>query len=71
MKACPFLAKLENLEVLNLYGTQIGDNGLERLELLQKLNRIYLWNTQVTPEKVENLKSKYPDLEINIGEEAS
>ena len=60
-----------NLEALNLYATQIGDNGLEGLELLQKLNRIYIWSTQVTPKKVENLKAKRPDLEINLGEVAS
>jgi hypothetical protein len=65
------LAKLQNLEALNLYGTQIGDNGLEGLVLLHKLSRIYLWNTQVTKAKVENLKTKRPDLEIDLGEETS
>jgi Leucine-rich repeat (LRR) protein len=64
-------SKLQNLEALNLYGTQIGDNGLEGLELLQKLRRIYLWNTLVTQEKVDNLKAKRPDLEINLGEVTS
>src|SRR3989442_7685220 len=34
---------------MNLYGTEVTDAGLAKLEELPKLKQLYLWQTKVTP----------------------
>ena len=42
------LSELPELEVINLYGTQVSDEGLSKLSNHPRLHRIYVWNTKVT-----------------------
>lgn len=62
-----FLAKLLHLEYLNLYETEIGDEGLESLASLASLRSLFLWRTRATSEAVDRLRTRNPDLEVNMG----
>ena len=66
-----YLKELPYLEYLNLYGTQVSDEGLESLTRLKNLRKIYLWQTNVTTEAAAQLTEAMPDLEVNIGLEAT
>ena len=61
------VARLGNLEWLNLYGTQVTDAGLLKLKGLVGLKTIYLWNSQVTPGGAEALQKELPGLTANLG----
>lgn len=61
------LSKLSHLESLNVYGTQITDAALDVIGKLPSLKRVYLWQTKVTEPGVEQLRSKRPNLMIDIG----
>ena len=61
------LSGLNNLEYLNLYGTNITNEGIKNLENLTNLKSLYLWQTQVEKSAVESLKTKLPELTIDMG----
>ena len=61
------LVDLRELEVLNLFGTQVGDGCLQTLEKLGSLRAVYLWDTQVTQEGLDRLRSARPALEVVDG----
>lgn len=50
--------ELENLEVLNLIGTKITDKCFEDLSKFKNLKRVYVWNTGVSFEELNNFNSK-------------
>ena len=59
------LSKLPNLETLNLYGTRVTNAGpAKHIKGLKKLKKLYLWDSQVTVEGVEQLRQQMPDVEI-------
>ena len=63
------LAKLTNLEYLNLYGNSgITDASVETLASLPSLKRLYVWGTQLTPAGVKALATKRLNLIVNDGE---
>ena len=65
------LKDLKQLEYLNLYGTAVSDAGLTHLAGLANLKNLYLWQSKVTPEGVKKLKASLPNLDINLGWEAT
>ncbi|MDW8382981.1 MAG: hypothetical protein RMN51_12840 [Verrucomicrobiota bacterium] len=52
------MASLQELESLNLSGTEIREGDLLVLAALPQLRRLFLWQTQVTPESVRVLLEK-------------
>ena len=63
------IAELGMLESLNLYGTKVTNEGILKLAALTNLKKLYLWQTQVDAAGVDGLKSKLPELEIQLGHE--
>ena len=53
-----YLGKLSYLESLNLIGNPIDDSGLEALEGLQHLKKLYVWQTDVTETGIESLQAQ-------------
>ena len=49
------LAEADNLEVLDLGGTEVTDDGIEQLAEIDKLEELFLQGTEVTDEGVANL----------------
>jgi hypothetical protein len=47
----------------------VTDAGCEKLRTLNKLEKLYLWQTQVTEAGVKKLNESLPDLEIVLGTE--
>lgn len=60
-------AEMPYLESLNLYGTQITDEGVRQLMGATSLRRLYLWQTETSEEAVAALQEKRPDMTINTG----
>jgi hypothetical protein len=58
------------LEYLNLYGTQVSDEGIQQLKSLKNLRKLYLWQTRATEEGVARLQEAMPQLEVNMGIES-
>jgi hypothetical protein len=56
------------LEILNLYGTNVGNDGLEHLKGLSRLKKLYLWNSKATSAGGERLIEAIPKLEVNVGQ---
>ena len=61
------LAGLPNLESLNLYGTQVTNDGVAKLAGLPKLKKLYLWQTKVDQAGIDALKAKLPECEVVMG----
>lgn len=57
----PWLANLDDLESLNVYGTKVGDPLLATLSELPKVRRVYLWRTAVTPAAAEAFAAAQTD----------
>jgi hypothetical protein len=58
---------LQNLEYLNLLGTQITDAGIQNLASMKSLKKIYLWQTKITLQGAEKLQKALPNLVIDLG----
>lgn len=58
------LENLTNLETLNLTNTKVDDSIFDMLEKMPKLRSIYLWQSDVTTEALEEARSNYPDIDI-------
>ena len=65
------LAGLEKLEILNLFGTRVGDGCLVTIEHMPSLQTVYLWDTKVTKAGLDRLRSVRPDLNLVVGDESS
>lgn len=60
--------ELKHLSVLNVYGTQITDEGLAHLSGMTSLKQLYIWQTQTTAEGIEELKRSLSDVEVVSGQ---
>ena len=61
------LEGLSHLESLNLYGTAVTDASFEVIKSFPALKRLYLWQTEVTVDGVETLRSARQHLDVNVG----
>ena len=61
----------EYLEYLNLYGTQVDDEGLEVLKNLPRLQKLYLWQSAATTEGIAKLVANKPRLAVHAGVDRS
>ncbi|NDC78865.1 MAG: hypothetical protein EBZ67_13505 [Chitinophagia bacterium] len=59
------------LEVLNLYGTQVGDGIAESLAPCRRLRKVFLWRTAVTDAGLRRLRVGFPSLQADDGRQAS
>jgi len=55
---------IPTVQVVNLTGTDVRNDGLKHLKGLKNLKRIYVNNTQLGPEGLDDLKSALPDLKV-------
>jgi hypothetical protein len=63
-----FVMQLSQLEHLNLYGTNLSDEGIIQLTDLKNLSVLYLWKTKVTLNGIEQFKKLNPKVTIEIGD---
>jgi hypothetical protein len=59
-----FLKDIRDLKVLDLRGTQITDEGMEKLVTLKSLQSVMLTSSRVSPEGVEKLQQARPELTV-------
>jgi len=58
------LAKLRNLQSLNLSETQVSDGILEKLVSFPSLTNLYLWKSEVSREKAKLFKSENAEIVV-------
>ena len=58
------LQKLENLEVLNLYGTKISKNSLDIIESFKNLKSVYVWDTKISKKDLESFNRDNSSIEL-------
>ncbi len=61
------LKTLKDLQYLNVYSTKVSDAGLEHLKGLKNLKKLYVWQSQVTPEGMDSLSKAVAGIEV-VGE---
>lgn len=61
------LKESQHLESLNLYATQLTDEGLSAIADIKSLKRLYIWQTQVSDEAVSQLQEQRSTLMIDNG----
>lgn len=61
------IAKLSKLKYLKAYSTDISDKSLPAFVNNQELEKVYLWDTKISKEKIVELESSKPDLQIDMG----
>ncbi len=62
------LEGLEKLQRLNLTGTATSGRSFEVIQKLPSINRLHLFQTEWTPEEVEQLRTQRPELYVNYSE---
>jgi uncharacterized membrane protein len=60
------LSSHKYLVYLNVHHTQISGSGLEHLTL-DKLQKLFVWQTEISDNKIKKLRQKYPQLTIEEG----
>ena len=63
------MKSLSDLEYLNLYSTKVDDSGLDHLKALSKLEKLFLWQSQVSKEAAAKLGESLAKTDINTGAE--
>ena len=58
---------IKNLRELNVYGTQVTDASFKIFSKMKNLEKIFLWNSKVTPLGIEKFKTQNPAVEIISG----
>ena len=56
-----------NLKVLNVYSTKVDDAFLDLVDNFPALQRIYLWQTNMSPHAVDSLSTLKPRLDVENG----
>ncbi|GGZ12423.1 hypothetical protein GCM10007049_00140 [Echinicola pacifica] len=64
------LAGQPHLEVVNIYGTQISQEGLKVLGENTATRKVYVWNTLISPTEMEALSQQFPHLNLIGGASA-
>ncbi|MEN7547416.1 c-type cytochrome domain-containing protein [Rapidithrix thailandica] len=62
-----FVEELAWLEYLNLYGTSVTDNVLSHLQAIPTLQHVFLWQSKVSPQGIQRLKSAKSELKVDTG----
>lgn len=62
------LGNLEELEYLNLYATGVSDVTLDHIQGLPRLRSVFLWQSNVSPEKAAELRAARPGMTVDTGE---
>ena len=60
------MESLPDLRTLSINGTKVTDNGLDTLSKLRFLGAVAAYNTAVTAEGAERLKSHFKEVNVNI-----
>ena len=55
------------LEYVNVYDTDIGDDGLAHLSGLPALGDVYVWQSRVTPEGIARFVEENPGARVHGG----
>ncbi len=66
-EAFRYLISITNLKKLSIAGTQVTVGSLQNLFSLKNLQEVYLWDTSISLQEVDQLKSKQPTISWNIG----
>ena len=61
------LSNLSHLKSLSLTNTTIKPDDFKNLESLKELRHLYLWNSGFSVAEMEQLKKKYPEVDIEMG----
>jgi hypothetical protein len=67
LRALNDIKNLPNLEQINLYGTNITDNGLLELANCAHLKVVFLWQTKTSAKGIEQLKRSLPNVQVELG----
>ena len=59
------VAKLKNLQSLSITHTNVGDEALPYIVSLQKLEKLSIYGTKISPDGRESLKNELPNCEIH------
>lgn len=70
-KALNNLSTHNYLEVLNLYNTKVDDPGIESIFKLQRLKKLFLWQTSVSDSMITKIRNERPKLMVSAGVDAS
>jgi hypothetical protein len=63
-KAAQYLARMKNLEILDVGDTSVTDKLLDQVEGMKQLKALFLAGAKVTPERVERFKKSRPDCRV-------
>jgi hypothetical protein len=61
------LDKLSHLKSISLTNTSLKNDDIQKLVSLKELHHIYIWNAGVSFADAENIRKKYPSLDIETG----
>jgi len=64
-KGMSLFPELKKLTALNLFGTKISSSSLEQLNKFPKLEKVYVWNTNITKGDVQTYQTQN-DFEIMV-----
>jgi uncharacterized membrane protein len=60
------LARLDHLQALNVYGTQVTAAGLSALKDMKRLEKIYMWKTAIQPDEVQKIFGDSAKIEVSF-----
>jgi len=61
------LSACQNLRSLAVSGTRIGQNLEKALKAIPSLSEVFVWNTQLTDQQIDDLERQYPDIHFHRG----
>lgn len=61
------LGNMNNLRILKAQGSGITEKSLIKISDLKGLEKLFLWNTSIPEDKLEQLKTSRPELDIEAG----
>jgi len=61
------LSNLKHLESLNITNTQVDDAFLEALPSFPALKKLYVWQSNITPESISDALTSHPNIDVEAG----